>query len=129
MRLDSENIIQQTNGLPMILESPLEMGDMKVIQLTKYRDLTSKGARMGNCVSNYAGSCASGSAYIFSVRDSDGASCVTVEYRLEQSLAGLPELNLIQQKGYKNSTPDSRYDEALSVLHHYATSPMVRKNC
>lgn len=127
MRLDSESIIQQTNGFPMILANPLEVGDMKVIQLTKHTDLTSEGARMGNCVGNYAGSCASGSAYIFSVRDSDGASCVTVEFRLEQSPVGLPELNFIQQEGYKNSTPDSRYDEALSVLQRYTTSPMVRK--
>lgn len=117
----------QPNGFPMILESPLEVGEMKLVQLTESRVLASEGARMRNCVANFVGSCASGSAYIFSVRDKDGASCVTVEYRLDRSPAGLPELNFIQQKGFENSTPDSRYNEALAVLHRYATSPFARR--
>lgn len=127
IRLDSESIIQQPGGLPVILENPLEAGDMKIIQLTESRELVSEGARMGNCVADYTGRCASGSAYIFSVRDKDGASCVTVEYRLEQSPVGLPELNLIQQKSYKNSTPDTRYDEALNLLQRYTASPIVKR--
>ncbi len=126
MRLDTENIIQQTSGLLMLLEHPLEVGDMKVIQLTERTELVSEGIRMGNCIEHYAGTCASGSAYIFSVRDKDGASCVSVEYRLEQSAAGLPELNLIQQKGFENSPPHSRYEEALNVLQRYTTSSATK---
>ena len=127
MRLDSENIIKQSDGFPVILESPLEAGEMKVVQMTTPGELTSEGARMRNCAANYAGSCTSGSTYMFSVRDSDGASCVTVEYRLARSSAGLPELNLIQQKGPENSTPNDRYAEALDVLHRYTTSPFVKR--
>lgn len=127
MRLDSKSIIQNPNGFPVILESPLEVGEMKVVQLTESRVLVSEGVRMHNCVAGFVSSCASGSAYIFSVRDKTDASCVTVEYRLELSKAGLPILNFIQQKGFENSTPDNRYNEALAALHRYATSPFVRR--
>src|SRR3990167_5946425 len=57
-RLDSENIIKQPNGFPVILESPLEMGTMKIIQLTEQEELVNEGERMSNCVAGYAGSCA-----------------------------------------------------------------------
>ncbi len=126
MRLDTENSIHQTNGLPVLLEHPLEVGDMQVIQLTKRTELVSEGIRMGNCIGHYAGTCASGSAYIFSVRDKDGASCVSVEYRLQQSATGLPELNLVQQKGSEDSTPHSCYEEALNVLQRYTTSSATK---
>ncbi len=126
LRLDTENIIQQTNGFPVILECPLEVGEMKVVQMTEHRKLVSEGVRMRNCIADYAGSCASGSAYIFSVRDKDGASCVSVEYRLERSAAGLPELSLIQQEGFESSAPHSRYEEALNVLQRYTTSSVTK---
>lgn len=126
-RLDTEKIIHQADGFPVILEDPLEVGDMKVIQITSGNELTSEGKRMGSCVAGYAASCASGSTYIFSVRDGEGASRVTVEYRLEKSRAGMPELNLIQQKGIKNSVPDSQYEEALNALHRHTTTPLARK--
>lgn len=126
-RLDTEKIIHQADGFPVILEDPLEVGDIKVIQITAGNELTSEGQRMGNCVAGYAASCASGSTYIFSVRDGKGASCVTVEYRLEKSRAGMPELILIQQKGFKNSVPDSQYGEALNALRRYTTTPLARK--
>ena len=127
-RLDTEKIIHQADGFPVILEDPLKWA-MKVIQITAGNGLTSEGERMGNCVAGYAASCASGSAYIFSVRDNKGkgASRVTVEYRLERNRAGMPELDLIQQKGIKNSVPDSQYEEALNALHHHTTTPLARR--
>lgn len=126
-RLDTEKIIHQADGFPVILEDPLEVGDMKVVQITAGNGLTSEGQRMDSCVAGYVASCASGSTYIFSVRDNKGASRVTVEYRLERNRAGMPELNLIQQKGIKNSVPDSRYGEALNALHRHTTTPLARK--
>ena len=126
-RLDTEKIIHQAEGFPVILEEQLEVGDMKVIQITAGNGLASEGESMGNCVAGYAASCASGSAYIFSVRDGKDAPRVTIEYRLEKNRACMPELILIQQKGFKNSVPDSQYGEALNALHRYTTTPMARK--
>lgn len=127
MQLDAKRFVRQADGFPVILDSPLEVGDMKVIQLRTPRELKSEGTRMHNCVESFAGSCASGSSYIFSVRDKSGASCVTVEYMLGHSRAGLPELGLIQQKGAGNSTPGTRYQAALDALHRYTASPMIRR--
>lgn len=127
MQLDAKRFVRQADGFPVILDSPLEVGDMKVIQLKTPRELKSEGTRMHNCVESFAGSCASGSSYIFSVRDKSGASCVTVEYMLGHSRAGLPELGLIQQKGAGNSAPGTRYQAALDALHRYTASPMIRR--
>lgn len=126
-RLDTEKITHQADGFPVILEDPLEVSDMKVIQITSGNGLATEGQRMGSCVAGYAASCASGSAYIFSVRDGKGVPRVTIEYRLEKNRALMPELILIQQKGYKNSAPDSQYGEALNALHRYTTTPLARR--
>jgi len=108
---------------PIFLNAPLEIGDMTVLQLTNHYQLVDEGTRMGNCVATYSAECATGRAYIFSIRNSSGKSCATVEYKLTRSLTGLPEFILIQKKGYQNSIPDVKCYAALDVLHRYTKSP------
>lgn len=125
-RLDSENLPQQMVGFPVILEEPLEVGDEKVIQLTDSAKLSEEGRRMSSCVGGYGSECADGRAYIFSVRSNTGESCVTVEYSLNRSDSGLPQLLLVQEKGRENSRPNPRYHAALKALKDHTLSPSVR---
>ncbi|MFA6920273.1 MAG: PcfJ domain-containing protein [Gallionella sp.] len=127
IRLESEVVAQQKNGFPIVLESPLEVGDLKVIQLTNSTQLSHEGRCMSNCVGRYSGECASGRAFIFSVRDMTGNSCVTVEYVLKRTAQGLHEFRLVQQQGRENTRPDRRFHAALDVLKRYTKSPHVRK--
>ena len=128
IRLDSQVVPTQNDGFPVILESPLEVNDMKIIQLKNSLELSEEGASMSNCVGSYRGVCASGKTFIFSVRDKDGRSCVTLEYGLQRSERGLPELILIQKRGYENSKVHSRYNAALDLLKSYTGSSTIRSN-
>lgn len=112
---------------PVILEPPLELGELKIVQLTDPSQLAIEGIRMSNCVGNYTGVCSSGHALIFSIRDKTNAPHVTIEYRLVRSSNGLPELHLVQQRGRGNEVPGSQYHGALQLLHRFSQSPQNRK--
>jgi hypothetical protein len=121
-----EMLPKNKRDFPIMLDTPLEVGGMKVLQLTNPMQLAEEGVRMGNCVATYSAQCATGNAYIFSIRDASEESCATIEYRLSRSATGLPEFILIQKKGFQNESPDVKCDEALHALHRYTKSPDSR---
>lgn len=127
LKLDSKSLSHDRDSFPALMDEPIVVGELKIVQLMNSSQLSAEGNRMSNCVASYAGQCASGKAFIFSVRTLDGKSCVTVEFSLSHSTSGWPELNLVQQKGKNNESPNSQYYGALNVLHRFAKSPEIRK--
>jgi len=126
LRLDTESH-QSNEEFPVLFEDSIEVCDISIIQLTDSKQLMAESRRMDNCVESYVAACANGKSYIFSLRNKEGRSCVTVEYSLSRSTAGLPEFLLIQQKGYKNSAPPKDCLGALKVLHSRIMSPDMRR--
>lgn len=127
MRLGSAFHHLKNNKFPALLDEPLAAGEFKIIQLTEHKQLDEESIRMGNCVSSYVGACASGMSFIFSIRDQCDKSRVTVEYKLSRSKTGLPELVLIQQKGFENTSPSGEYYGALNALHNRLKSPDTKR--
>lgn len=126
--LESQQLINSSGKYPVLLESDLEVDDLRVIQLLSANQLSAEGLRMNNCVSSYNAECSSGKSYIFSVRDKENRSCVTIEYRLQRSRAGMPELILVQQKGASNSPPGKQFRPALNALGRYLGSSDIKRN-
>jgi len=126
-RLDSMPSNVSKNSFPVILEEPLELGELKILQLTNAIQLAIEGRRMSNCVGGFIGQCSSGRAFIFSIRGKLNEPGVTIEYQLQRSSTGLPELLLVQQRGFENSSPDSKYHNALHLLNRFTQSPLIRK--
>lgn len=126
IRIDSMSRKLSQDGYPVILDKPLEFGELKVVQLINSSQLDSEGKRMSNCVGTYSGPCSRGEAFIFSIRDKSGASCVTIEYQLGLSSKGVPEIILVQQNGFGNQTPNRKYHDVLQLFDRYIKSPQNR---
>lgn len=124
--LDSNQSKHNSASYPVVLKNDLVVDSLRVIQLSPSQ-LRLEGFRMNNCVSSYSAACSSGSSYIFSVRNKEDRSCVTIEYQLLRSKAGMPELILVQQKGRNNSEPDKQFHPALDALSRYLDSSEVRQ--
>jgi hypothetical protein len=127
LQLDSESPSNKNCEFPILLENTMFVGDMNVVQMKDKKQLAEEGDRMQNCVASYVAQCSSGQSYIFSVRDKNGKSCATVEYRLTRPTTGLPEFVLVQKNGFQNSSPGSECYEALRALHCYAKSPDTKR--
>lgn len=67
---------------PGVLEHPLRVGALTLVELTDTLALQAEGQAMLHCVGSYTTQCMSGNSLVFSVRDEAGTSLSTLELHL-----------------------------------------------
>lgn len=105
---------------PAVLEEPLRVGPVTVVELTDQRALVEEGRRLQHCVGSYGDTCLRRDGMVVSVRNAEGKSCSTAALQIA---AEPPVATVIQHRGAQNGPVSADCDAAIAALEAYLNRP------
>lgn len=105
---------------PFLWKKPRQCGNRLVVPLLSEADLREEGMRLQHCVVGYSNMAARGKSFFFSLRDTLGNACSTLEIGVSNAtdfdVARQPEFRIREHRALNNGDPEWSCQRARDIL-------------